>query len=387
MKSICALVLSGLAAIISIRIVQLEARKTEADQDIPSLVFLTTHSDHSLRRRLSNHDGTAALDTRNLETDLFRTAPLSPLPFLAGMIDAAQQGDTHRTRQLAEHALALTPRNEASRLQLAGMSALEGDYETALDQLRVLITLNGRRRAIYLDAMAVIATDPASWPHIEAQLQRLPNWGPALLDRLAETITDKYLYSRLYSYFPKAQGRYVGGLSRRGDWDDAFVAYVSFIETTTLQELSVPFDSEFRGLDAPQPFNWTLNRQFAEMELGGGLYVHFFGRGRPKIASQTLVLSPGQYTFGLDISGETWRGGGGLRWHIRCTDSDEDLVALDIFELNTAGSALSVDFEIPPQDCTFQNLILAGVAGEFPRTTRASIDKVSISAISSAQSR
>ncbi|MEO1405933.1 MAG: hypothetical protein AAFV54_05515 [Pseudomonadota bacterium] len=362
------------STIVGARILQLSS----ASDPHGSLVLKETALSHDLRSALINYDGTNGLGSELDSRRLFQAAPLSPLPFVVGMINATEAGDRESEVAYAMHALKLHPRGEAARLQLADIAAREGNFETAFAQLSSLVVLDRPRRDLYLDAMARLAQLPQTWPYIDDALKQQPSWGPRLLNRLSDTIEDKYFFDQLYSYYPRLQDKYVQALGARGDWDDAFVSYVTYLDPEQLNGMSVPFDSHFENLPAPQPFNWSVAEQYADLEDRGGLYVSFFGRGNPKIVWQTLVLTPGAYQLSSAISGQTYRNGGSLKWQISCLDNSATLGAVEINELETAGDIFTLNFDVPPADCSFQTLALRGVAGEFPRTLRAEIDYVSI---------
>ncbi|MEM6898354.1 MAG: hypothetical protein AAF583_01090 [Pseudomonadota bacterium] len=294
------------------------------------------------------------------------------------MLDADIRGDQQLVQAQAEHIVRLYPRGETARIQLADSAARAGKFESAFTQLDILIDLDSDRADLYLDAMARLAQFPATWTIIEAKLETRPKWGPDLLSRLQETIENKNLFDRLYAHYPELQSQYVESLGRDGDWDSAFVAYVTYLDADQIDEMAVPFDSHFENLPAPRPFTWSINSQHAALDIPRGLHVTFFGRGRPRIADQVLALSPGRYKLESEISGQIHQNGGHLTWQLICENSGELLGKVDISELGAANELFRLEFDVPTTDCPFQLLSLNGISGQFPRTLRADIEYVSI---------
>jgi hypothetical protein len=109
----------------------------------------------------------------------------------------------------------------------------------------------------------------------------------------------------------------------------------------------------------------------------GGLYVSFLGRGQPLLADQTMLLRPGSYRLAMTLSGEGRESGGALGLALQCLGGGE-IAALRAPPLGAAATTLELAFEIAPEGCPAQRLILRGEPGEYPQRVRAEIASISI---------
>jgi hypothetical protein len=104
----------------------------------------------------------------------------------------------------------------------------------------------------------------------------------------------------------------------------------------------------------------------AEPDGRGGLEVLYYGRANATLASQLLLLRPGQYRLAMTIEA-AGREEGAIRWSVRCAAEKMPLADLPLRAGNNA-----VEFGVPP-GCEAQWLELRGMAGDLPRTSELTI--------------
>ncbi|MEO0882827.1 MAG: hypothetical protein AAFY34_08820 [Pseudomonadota bacterium] len=352
------------------RIMQLSG----AANSVSQYIYKETHLNQEIKNILDAQSAPSNINIKGRDEDLFQTAPLSPIPFLVRMLNATRSNHVIKADAYARHLIDLRPRNEVARLHLANNAATRGEYEFALEQLRMLMAIDRQGRDIHLGAIANLAQNKDTWPMIETILKDRPKWGPQLLEILSSKIEDQSFLGRLYAYYPETQHLYLLQLSKRGAWETAFASYIMYLDGDELDDITTPFDDHFHGLRAPQPFNWSIDERYADLDETPGLFISFYGRGQPIIAWQTLALSPGTYNFSSTIHGESHRHGGHLSWQIRCVDDGAQIGNVDIMALKASGDVFAFTFAVPRANCAFQTLRLQGIAGAFPRTLRATID-------------
>jgi len=377
-KSVAVLFLVLAATLIFSRTVQLHTLSAGEPSQSAIGPYRASELDADLRQAFLAYDPDKPWDARETARTLFKTDPLSPLPFVAGMITAAHNDNTAEAKAFAEQVIAIDPRDEASRLLLVEFAIRAGNHDQAMDLLVELMTHDQTRRPLYLDTMSELAKLPETWPLFETVLEEQPDWGAHLADRLSTLISDTALIDRLYAHYPAAHRAYISRLSEAGDMDTAFVSFINYLDNETLDTMTVPFNADFQKVDAPWPFNWWVDDQYGALERNGGLHASYFGREQPYLTYQTLALGPGRYRFQSTTRGEIRENGGHLRWRVECNQTRQELGTLDITDLSTAESVPTFEFSVPPRDCFFQKLILHGVPGEFPGTLRVEIDNVLI---------
>lgn len=309
---------------------------------------------------------------------LARLSPLDTLPYMPLLISASADRDLEAMQVLSEHVLRLDPRNRAARFVSAQLAVTRGQSDEAMAALVPLVTLDRSNAQIYIQEMAALAATADGRETLLATLSKAPGWGGSLVRQLAATSTDTDFLFRLFELYPEGQSSFVQALARRGELERAHLTFLNFLSADQIQQVSAPFDGQFQGLAGAQPFNWVINKSYAGFENGGGLFASFFGQGRPMIAEQLVRLSPGPYRARFVMSGQVFQNGGHFAWTIGCTRSGETLLTRPIVELLSSNTEYDAGFTVPDTGCRFQTLRLTGVAGAFPRTSRAIITSVEI---------
>ena len=377
LRLICSIVIAYIGLVISARLIQ-----RCGVERVPVIQHLDPFSSARSQRKILTNQ----LDQINTNTvgdlavnKLAITAPLDPLPFTIRMIEQTNSTKLGAAGALAEHVKQLNPRHRVAHFVSAQIALLNAQPNEALETLARLVILDRPNERDYLASMVQVVIATGDIAAIENLLADKPAWGGKFVNMLSENLADVRILQRLYKYYPENQSSFVRTVAKSGDLERAYIAFLSFLSGEDLEEMTVPYDSEFIGLRGAKPFNWVINEKFAELERDGGLYVSFFGKGRPTLTEQILVLSPGQYVAATKMGGELYQYGGSFEWIIQCAGQRETLMTIPIDELKAVKFTFRGQFVIPTSGCSFQRLRLLGVAGEYPRTTRAEISSVTIS--------
>lgn len=326
-------------------------------------------------------DPFGASDTKRTLQSGFSRAPLSSRPFtirLAGSTGNEPESSKLQ-RDLAEHIRRIAPRHVTARLKLVELDYLDGNYEETAAGISKLLELDRPNADTFLNVLTAMALQNTSRPAIEELLEEQPAWGARLVSKLARESRDIDFLISIARDYPESRDAVVRSLVAGGDMNRAHAAFLEFLDDEARTMRSVPFDNRFEQMSGAQPFNWRINRSFANIEQRGGLAVSFFGQGRPLIAEQTIKLSPGTYTASFVMEGTVYRGGGSLEWSLHCFDAREPLMTLSVEELTSVPESQVSTFTVPVENCAYQRLRLSGVAGEFPRTARALVSEVTVS--------
>ena len=101
----------------------------------------------------------------------------------------------------------------------------------------------------------------------------------------------------------------------------------------------------------------------------------FYGREDADLASQLLLLPPGQYRIQMDASGDAG-GASGLEWSVTCLPGKATLASIPLNGATLAGKRLGGTFTVPGQACAAQWLKLTGTAKEFAKSEQVTIGKL-----------
>ncbi|MEO0697843.1 MAG: hypothetical protein AAFY84_17300 [Pseudomonadota bacterium] len=320
---------------------------------------------------LSTHQDKGSKEAGQHAVSYARLAPMSAVPY-AAIATKAEEED--RKDALVRAALTLNPRNRTARVLEFQTLASRGEIDAATDAALALIGLDPGNSDVYLGAATGLAAAFGDLDRLEAFVDETPNWRGPVLTRLERVVGDRTTLIDFYERTPSAQPRILNYLIQQERWNEARALFERFAGDEATAEM--PFNADFERLDAPAPFNWTINKDQAEIERSGGLYVILFGRGQPELAAQVQQLPPGSYTFETQVDGDLIANAGGLHWSMDCmspASSAVPLFELELGETNTGGPVLSQPFVIPKQDCPVQRLILRATAGRFPHTARITV--------------
>ena len=203
-----------------------------------------------------------------------------------------------------------------------------------------------------------------------------------MLTVLAADTKNLRLISALWSGRPAAptdgpsswQALIVAKLVEAGDFRSAHDAWRRFAGIGGA--VNGLFNPEFNNIAAPPPFNWTFGSAggLAQPGPGGQLQLIYFGRDEAILAQQLLVLAPGRYELGMQVSGDV-KAGSGVAWSIECLPGKQALLTLPVERLPSG--RVQASFSVPP-GCAAQQLRLSGSPGEFPRAIEFTVGQLQL---------
>lgn len=315
----------------------------------------------------------------DLIQQLLRRAPLDPLPFEVGLSRALLLGDEASAERFADLALQRQPRSAAARLYRLSVSASAGQYDQVLQDYERLRNLRIVDQAVLTEALVGVFAASAEWSALLDYIRNSPSNGRSLLARLMREPVPPADLEPVLGVYPDFQSGYLSRRVREGAYEDAYRAWQTFTGLSDTARSSGVFNASFEPRSEPTPFNWYINKDRAEFQARGGLYVTYLGTGQPLLARQVLTVRPGQYALKTQLQGRMPEAGGHLEWHVTCLPTGQTL-ARSKLALKTISALETVEttLTIPNTDCAFQRLDLWGRPGAFPRTSRTEILSVRV---------
>jgi hypothetical protein len=265
---------------------------------------------------------------------------------------------------------------------LANAAMKNGDGERFVVLLDQLWRVDPQNRAAYAGAMASIARDPAGAALLLDGLGQSTPLAVAAADKLLPTVNDFDLLMKVGALAPKLQHGVIDRFVKEQGLEPAFVAWLSFLPASEIEQFSWPYDPAFIGSEAPAPFNWDV-RSGAERIAEGGLLVRYPGRGSMTFVRQTMLLGPGAYRLSSQMDGELSESGGSLVWQVQCLADKSVIGQVRLSELTRTLSTQTLQFSVPTSGCPVQLLSLEGSPGPLTSRARATVRHVAISALGS----
>jgi hypothetical protein len=309
-----------------------------------------------------------------------RKAPLAAEPYLVeGAIAQIEKKDEH-AEQLFLAARMRDPRSAAARYFLADRYLRTVRVAPALAEIATLSRLYSNARAQFGPALATFAKMPGGVPQLRRFFRTSPELEPFVLAHLAIDAKNADLVLALWGRRalepgatpPDWQATLISRLIQAGQYGKAYATWrlVAGID----RGAGTIFNPGFRKMTAPPPFNWALSTTggVAEPAPGDRLQIIYFGRQDTVLAEQMLLLAPGRYRLGMDISGPLGDGGE-IAWDVSCLPSSDVIFRLPV----TRKGRITGDFTVP-QNCAMQNLRLVGLPGAFPQSQEFSVGGLSL---------
>lgn len=307
-------------------------------------------------------------------------APLQPEPFLVEGALAEKAGDYSRAEMLLKQARTYSPRSIAARYLLADLYLRQGKVLDGLSEMMILTKLVPSAAVQMVPALANYARTPGGRDKLTRAFRLNPNLRSPVLNSLAADPSNADLLISLagpdmQSDSSDAQlwkSRLLNGLISRGEYDRAYSLWREFAGIAA-GKAPLVFNGDFRHSSAPQPFNWALSPGNAGLvEYGNGnLRVLYFGRDDATLASELLLLKPGNYTFSLRLSGNVTAGT--LSWRLRCVRGRK------LLQHDFAFGNRKIQFTVPASDgCQAQRLELIANAQETPEDSDVQVGPVQI---------
>jgi len=317
---------------------------------------------------------------RRLEM-LSAVAPLEPAPFLVEAALAEREADYGRAERLLQQARVRGPRSIATRYLLADVSLRNGEVAKGLRQLAILSRLLPSTSVQLVPALSDYARTPGAERELAGVLAENEQLKRPLLVALSADPANAELVLRLAGGDVRQtdvetqawKTRLLNGLISRGDYERSYALWRRFSGAPAGPRPFL-YNGEFKRLAAPPPFNWDFSSSSAGVAEpdNGRLRVLYYGRDPTSLASQLLLLPPGQYRFESLVTGQM--GGGSLRWIIQCVGGGGQPGDVTIAEPGMK----AIQFTVPPAKCDAQWLELRGVPQDAPQQADVQIGSATI---------
>jgi tetratricopeptide (TPR) repeat protein len=310
-------------------------------------------------------------------------APLAIEPFLIKGALAQTEGRSDLAERLFVEARRRDPRSPAARYFLAERYFVTGRVSAGLNEFLALARLVPGGSQLVVPGLAQYARTPEAIAHLRTIFAANPEIGQAVLAELASDASNADLIARITGPqlagngdmpAPAWQARLLDSLIQRGEFVQAQSLWsrISGIRPANPPSLINP---SFARINAPPPFNWTFGSGgfgVAEPADGGQLRVIYYGRESGDLASELLLLRPGQYRIAMKVSGDA-SGASGLEWSIACEPSKARVATVPLGAATPAGNMISAKFAVPAEDCRAQWLKLSGAPKDVAKSEQATI--------------
>ena len=272
--------------------------------------------------------------------------PLAPEPYLVRGVRAQLAGDSATAQGAFEAAQWRDPRSLPAANFLADRYFRIGDARRGLFQVAALARQSPNGTAIIAPYLTGYTRDSANWPALRTMFAANPELATAALVGLASDVSTIPAVVALAGSRP-APGqalwlpRLLGTLTSAGQYEKAQQIWARAFASGTKE---LVHDASFTDKLSPPPFNWTLTSSavgLAERQPGGRLHVLFYGQEDGILASQLLLLPPGEYRISMKVVGDPSRAGA-LNWSVWCDKSDAAIISITL-----EGASRGRDFEVP----------------------------------------
>ena len=241
---------------------------------------------------------------------------------------------------------------------------------------RIDVLLRGQSAQVkdrLISAVAPVLTSEAYRSAFVAVLEMGPTWRSHVLENLAASANDLAGLERLYASLRTIRnpltaeelGPFLNRLVKETRLDDAYIAWTQSLPAERLSKLDYLYNARFQYTITNLPFDWVFAPvvgALARAEVDNGrriLDVDFFG-GRVAFqhVSHLLTLSPGSYRFSGQERSQNLQNERGLWWRLACVGTNATLGATDLVTGETPWREFRVDFEVPKDNCPYQELVL-----------------------------
>ncbi|MEO0753429.1 MAG: hypothetical protein AAFY85_01390 [Pseudomonadota bacterium] len=311
---------------------------------------------------------------------LARIHPLDPMPYALTQLAEVERGDREAANAAALTALSFQPRNRVARMHLVNQLVSAGEFSAAIEQITLLWRIDRDGRDLYNRAIVGLAADPASHDAIEGAVSGQPPWKGAVLGQLVNAHPDAAFLQRLFSYWPERVDFLLKRFLEDGNPDAAYLTFLDALPDDV--PITVPHDPGLEGLAGGYPFNWFIDRQYAEQVHSGGVEISYFGRGERRLLAQIFPFEPGVYRLAIDLEGDWDFNAARLAAMIRCLEPDSRLVfreELSAEDLDAQRFEAEVSHAL--DSCTYVRFTFNALPGAYPRTSRLRVNGVDVTAV------
>jgi hypothetical protein len=297
--------------------------------------------------------------------------PLAPEPFLVRGVRAELAGDGANAQRAFEAAQWRDPRSLPAAYFLADRYLKHGDLRRGLGEAAALSRLATGGATNMAPFIAVYAQDRANWPELRNWLLVNPELAESTLTALAHNAATVPAVLALADPREKARDAQwlaplLVTLTSAGQYGEAKAIWQRMTRT---QSTGLLYDAGFRDKASPPPFNWALTSSsvgLAERQAGK-LHVLFFGTEDGILASQMVLLQPGEYRLSLQLGGDQARAKT-LNWSIWCDKGEGPIASVRLDIAASAGWTFTI-----PAGCPAQWFKLSAVSGDIPQQVDVSI--------------
>lgn len=251
-----------------------------------------------------------------------------------------------------------------------------GDIAAVMERVDVILRANDPRvLQPLLTALIPLVTDERFRSHFVGLLQANTPWRKSVLRDVTRGTKDIRGLNALFTSLQASNAppdtdemkEYLERLVREGWLDQAYLAWSKFLPPERFENMDYLYNARFQYPLSNLPFDWLMP------EIQGAiiavttesslriLNIDFFG-GRVRFAnvSHILALAPGSYKFSGQERAQNLLNDRGLRWRIYCMEdpNGSSLGVSDVLKGERAWRELSIDFEVPEDNCRYQNLLL-----------------------------
>lgn len=305
-------------------------------------------------------------------------APLSSQPFLVQGVQSQTQGDAETAKRAFLAAQWRDPRSLPAAYFLANYYFRAGDTLNGLKQTAVVARLSPNGVDAVAPFVATYAQDPANWAKMRVLFRSQPALESPILLALAKNPRNAdAILAIADADHRKSDSAWLrtllANMVASGDYARARAIWSSVGGGNAGNALV--FDPTFSTPEPPAPFNWTFASStigLAERQAGNRLHLIFYGNEDGVLASELLLLRPGNYRLQMQIAGEPVHPEA-LSWSIRCDKATDPVASAAVQQAARNGWT----FQVPP-GCPAQWLELSGRSGDIAQQSDVTITGFSL---------
>ena len=300
--------------------------------------------------------------------------PLTPEALtLLGRV-AQGKDDDQRALELMRLASRVNLRSLEPQIWLLDRDIRHGDVALALQRIDILFRGQTSGTDPLVLALAPALTSEAYQRGFVALLRTNPKWRASILGELAARSSDLPGLDALFAALQAGDNppttpelaTFLTRLINGGMLDQAYLAWTKSLPAERLQRQDYLYNSRFQYALTNLPFDWVFAPVSGALigvstENGGRiLNVDFFGGRVPfQNVSHLLTLAPGPYRLSGLERAENLQNERGLWWRLFCVGKPADqLAATDLLTSEKPWREFAVDFDVPRDNCPYQELIL-----------------------------
>lgn len=345
---------------------------TRGDAAVSLLVLQRMAADNQ-RATMARHAAPLPPQNRTAAAaDLLGKEPLSPDALLLVGGAFASAAAREQARPLVAEALRRDPRSRGARAWGIVDAAMSRRFADAVRGFERLLSIAPKESEVAVPLIALLINDREARQVLLASLNRPRSWHAALSGQIAQSnlpidVVEQFAAVLVRHPDPGTRQAILGALVNRGAHGRAYALWRSQLPANirpARPQVNAPDFGDFPG---GYPFAWTLSQDGGDGAVqadGGGIEIRYSGQRALTLASQMLVMPPGQYSLTVSGGGRPLKAAG-LEWVIRCVGDSTLLGKIDLGALSATQREARADITVP-SSCHAQTLSLIGTASLFP---------------------